>query len=134
MADVTATEEGVAALLEDGPLSPPAEERAAPVLNAALRREYEELLRSCQVKPERLALADRIVDRLVGEQRTYASLETAIGTPWFVPAVIHSMESGGRFDRHLHNGDPLTGRTVRVPPGRPLRGNPPFTWVQSALD
>ena len=35
---------------------------------------------------------------------------------------------------HLHNGDPLTGRTVRVPAGRPTRGTPPFSWEESATD
>jgi lysozyme family protein len=34
----------------------------------------------------------------------------------------------------LHNGDPLTQRTVQVPSGRPKEGNPPFTWEISATD
>ena len=44
------------------------------------------------------------------------------------------MESGQRFDRHLHNGDPLTARTKHYPPGRPKKGNPPFSWEESAID
>ena len=39
-----------------------------------------------------------------------------------------------KADEHLHNGDPLTARTVHVPAGRPLTGNPPFTWHDSAVD
>ena len=39
-----------------------------------------------------------------------------------------------RFDQHLHNGDPLSGRTTHVPPGRPRPASPPFTWEQSAHD
>lgn len=39
-----------------------------------------------------------------------------------------------RFDRHLHNGDRLTARTVHVPSGRPVEGEPPFTWEESAQD
>ena len=35
---------------------------------------------------------------------------------------------------HLHNGDPLTARTVHVPKGRPENGSPPFTWEESAAD
>jgi lysozyme family protein len=54
--------------------------------------------------------------------------------PWEDIAVVHRMECGGRFDRHLHCGDPLTARTVRVPKGRPVKGEPPFTWKESALD
>jgi len=38
------------------------------------------------------------------------------------------------FECHLHNGDPLTGRTVRVPVGRPILGSPPFSWEDSAED
>ena len=44
------------------------------------------------------------------------------------------MESSMNFKRHLHNGDPLSGRTIRVPAGRPLAGTPPFTWDESASD
>lgn len=44
------------------------------------------------------------------------------------------MEAGLRFTGHLHNGDPLTARTVHVPKGRPKTGNPTFTWEQSAAD
>ena len=48
--------------------------------------------------------------------------------------IIHSLEAGGDFTRHLHNGDPLTARTTHVPAGRPKTGKPPFTWEQSAID
>jgi hypothetical protein len=44
------------------------------------------------------------------------------------------MESSQNFKKHLHNGDPLTARTVQVPAGRPKTGNPPFTWEESATD
>jgi lysozyme family protein len=115
------------------PLSPKAE-LAAPQLTPALRREYERLFEACDIRDERLTATDAIVDKLVNARARYAALETSLGTPWFVPAVIHSLEAGLRFDRHLHNGDPLTARTVRVPAGRPPRGNPPFTWEQSAQD
>ena len=48
--------------------------------------------------------------------------------------VIHALESSLNFGRHLHNGDPLTARTVQVPAGRPKTGQPPFTWEASASD
>ena len=44
------------------------------------------------------------------------------------------LESGGNFATHLHNGDPLTARTVHVPRGRPKAGYPPFRWEESAAD
>jgi lysozyme family protein len=127
-------EDEVLALLNEGPLSPVAEERAVPQLNGALRAEYERLFAQCKVRPERAQAVDQIVDRLTAAKARYAGLETAIGTPWYVPAVLHSLESGQRFDRHLHNGDPLTRRTTHVPAERPARGNPPFTWEASAQD
>jgi hypothetical protein len=49
-------------------------------------------------------------------------------------ALIHNLEARGDFTRHLHNGDPLTARTVQVPAGRPRSGSPPFTWEESAVD
>lgn len=54
--------------------------------------------------------------------------------PWYFVGLIHHMESGQDFSRHLHNGDPLTARTVHVPKGRPTTGTPPFTWDYSAVD
>lgn len=54
--------------------------------------------------------------------------------PWQVVAVIHRRESDGDFNCHLHNGDPLNARTVHVPKGYPLVGEPPFSWEESAHD
>jgi hypothetical protein len=44
------------------------------------------------------------------------------------------MEASQNFKAHLHNGDPLTARTVQVPAGRPKKGKPPFSWEESAAD
>jgi lysozyme family protein len=44
------------------------------------------------------------------------------------------MESSLSFEKHLHNGDSLAHRTVQVPANRPKKGNPPFTWEESATD
>lgn len=54
--------------------------------------------------------------------------------PWYVIGTIHLLECGLSWTKHLHNGDPLTSRTTHVPAGRPRKGNPPFTWEQSAID
>lgn len=54
--------------------------------------------------------------------------------PWQFIAVTHYRESSLSFTRHPHNGDPLTARTKQVPAGRPTRGEPPFTWEESAKD
>jgi lysozyme family protein len=54
--------------------------------------------------------------------------------PWQFVGAIHAMETGLRFTRHLHNGDTLSARTVRVPAGRPAQGAPPYDWAASARD
>lgn len=56
------------------------------------------------------------------------------GIPWWFIACVHMLESDFNFETHLHNGDPLTGRTVHAPAGRPVEGKPPFLWRISAID
>lgn len=67
----------------------------------------------------------------------YKKMEKEFGLPWQAIAAIHYLESSIRFDRHLHNGDPLTARTVRVPSGRPKqtpKNNVAYTFEESAKD
>lgn len=56
------------------------------------------------------------------------------GMPWYFVGIIHNMECGLNFGQHLHNGDSLQHRTHLVPAGRPVEGEPPFTFEESALD
>lgn len=56
------------------------------------------------------------------------------GLKWWFVAVIHEMECSQNFNRHLHNGDRLINRTINVPAGRPIKGIPPFTFTESAID
>lgn len=70
----------------------------------------------------------------------YEAIASNLGKcPWYFIGAIHNMESSLNFSRHLHNGDPLRRRTVKVPPGRPPE--PPrrgwdegYTWEESAVD
>ena len=64
----------------------------------------------------------------------YRALEAVTGVPWWFAGIIHLMECSCNFKQHIHNGDPLTARTVQVPAGRPVAGDPPFTWEASATD
>jgi lysozyme family protein len=105
-----------------------------PGLTKSLRREYTLLYTSCLIRPARKAVVDRIARGLTANRARYEKVANALGVPWYVVAVIHSLEAGGDFTRHLHNGDPLTARTTHVPAGRPRNGKPPFTWEQSATD
>ena len=103
-------------------------------LTDRLRAEYEQLFNTCDIRSDRAQEVEPLVGKLGAKRRRYARLETALGIPWFFVGVVHCMESSLNFSRHLHNGDPLTARTVQVPAGRPPTGDPPFTWEESAAD
>lgn len=109
-----------------------------------LREEYKHLFAECVILPhwtERATIAARCI---IDAREQLEEVERITGVPWQVIGVIQGMEAGFvqgdngiwrlNLKRHMHNGDPLTARTVRVPPGRPAAGTPPFTWVQSAVD
>ena len=99
-----------------------------------LRAEYQALFRDCDIDPDKSGLVDRLVNQLAGNEARYAKVADDLNIPWYFIAVIHNMESSQDFTRHLHNGDPLTGRTTHVPAGRPKTGSPPFAWEASATD
>lgn len=103
-------------------------------LSAALRREYERLFNTCQIRVGKAAEVESLVSQIRANQPRYEDVGNAVGVPWDFIAVIHCMESSLDFRKHLHNGDPLTARTVQVPSGRPKVGGPPFTWEESASD
>jgi len=106
----------------------------APKLTAALVKEYNDLFNSCEINPERTEEVEAIVQRIVMFQNRYEGVATTSGVPWHVIAAIHNMECSLNFGEHLHNGDPLTARTVHDPKGLPKSGQPPFEWEASALD
>lgn len=99
-----------------------------------LRAEYAQLWDTADVRPDRLGAVTATARRIVQNKARYEAVSAATGVPWVVIGLIHAMEAGLRFDRHLHNGDPLSARTRNVPAGRPLAGTPPFTWEASAID
>lgn len=89
-----------------------------------------------KIKPEKMAEVEAVAKRMIQNKPRYeaVSLTLASGMPWWFVAIVHFMEGGGKFTRHLHNGDPLTARTVNVPKGRPVLGKAPFSWEESAID
>lgn len=74
------------------------------------------------------------VKRIMFNQARYLAVGSPYGIPFWVIGLVHYRESDFNFTEHLHNGDPLTARTVHVPSGHPVNGNPPFTWEESARD
>ncbi len=99
-----------------------------------LAAEYAALFDSCVTIPSRSPEVAFACGRIARQRGRYETLGRELGIPWVFIGILHTMESSNRFDRHLHNGDPLTARTTRVPAGRPLQGQPPFTWDESAAD
>lgn len=98
------------------------------------RKGYLELWDSMTISDSWKAQAIAITKRIVANQSRYVAVVSGTGIPWWFVAIVHSLECSLRFDQHLHNGDPLTGRTTRIPPKRPASGSPPFTWEESARD
>lgn len=103
-------------------------------LTVELRTEYQRLFDTCEIRPGRQAAVEKLVATIVSSKARYRAAGRPLSVPWFFIAPIHNMESSQRFDRHLHNGDPLTARTSHEPPGRPQSGEPPFSWEESATD
>lgn len=103
-------------------------------LTPKLKKEYEDLFAACVIRPEQLPVVKTTVGKIVTNRARYESVQTITGVPWYVVAVIHSLEGSLSFKTHLHNGDPLTARTTHVPKGRPVTGDPPFIWEVSAAD
>jgi lysozyme family protein len=113
-----------------GPIAP----GTIPTVSPGWSQNYIQLWRTIEVRPEWKKTSDAIARKIVSNQGRYAAAVSGTAIPWWFIAVVHAMECSLRFDQHLHNGDPLTGRTVRVPKGRPAAGAPPFTWEESARD
>jgi lysozyme family protein len=99
-----------------------------------LKSEYQRLFDTCHIRPERVEVVETLVNRVAENRSRYSAVGDSLGIPWYFIGVVHCLEASLRFDRHLHNGDPLTARTVQVPAGRPKTGEPPFTWEESAND
>jgi len=101
---------------------------------ADLAAEYQDCFDRCEINP---AFNDNVtfyLNRIRRGKPNYQLVEQALGVPWLFVGIIHGMECGFNFAGHMHNGDPLTARTVQVPKGFPKTGTPPFTWLESALD
>lgn len=98
----------------------------------SLASEYQRLWDSMIVKVEKGPLINADVTRVSAHRGAYVTVGIV---PWAVVGILDQMEAGGGANRHLHNGDPLDHRTIHVPAGRlPPPAQPPFTWLQSALD
>lgn len=99
-----------------------------------LRGEYETLFANCSIRPDKTGEAAWYRKLILKGRSRYEEASARTGVPWWFVAIVHGMEAGFDFAGHLHNGDPLTARTVQVPRGRPSVWNPPSDWLSSAID
>ena len=100
----------------------------------SLKAEYAHMWAHMEINHDRLSAANRQADKIIAGKEKYLRLEGATGVPWYVIGLIHLRESSCDFNTHLHNGDPLTARTVHVPKNRPVKGKAPFDFHESAID
>jgi lysozyme family protein len=99
-----------------------------------LKNNYQQLFDTCRIKENLYADVDACINKMVAAKSRYDIVAARTGIPWYFIGIVHNMECSGSFTSHLHNGDPLTARTVQVPKGLPKKGDPPFTWEDSAED
>lgn len=105
-------------------------------LTEALRAQYAQLFTNAAIRPAFAPAVTATTVRIAcaANWPRYQAVSNRTGVPAFVVGILHALETGLRFTRHLHNGDPLTARTVHVPAGLPEHGEPPFPWEDSAAD
>lgn len=101
-----------------------------------LKGEYEKLFANCQIRENRRSDVGWYVSKLADEryQKLWVQAAQETCAPWYFVAICHAMEASFDFRAHLHNGDPLSEKTVQVPAHRPPKWNPPSDWVSSAVD
>jgi len=105
-------------------------------LHRHARPDYKKLFDTCVIDPKKVGVIDLDVTKTIHNMDRYKKLVLSVegNIPWWFVGLVHKMEASFSFNHHLHNGDPLTARTVQVPAGRPVHGTPPFTWEESAQD
>lgn len=101
-----------------------------------LKPRYQQLWATCQLRKSWLDRVGAIAKQIVSYRPHYDAIEQATTVPWWFVGILHYRTSNFG-NAHLHNGDPLTGRTVRNPAGRPF--HPPanghsYTFAESAID
>jgi lysozyme family protein len=103
---------------------------------SVLKPRYQELFTSCQIRSSWLERIASVAEYIVNKRSQYAPIEAQTTTPWWFIGILHYREANFQ-DAHLHNGDPLTNRTIRFPEGRPLASPAngiAYTFFESAVD
>lgn len=101
------------------------------------------LFQTMKVAPWAKAAAKDVAEKINLNIDRYKKVAGGLGRgdepllPWVI-GILHNLESGMDFNTHLHNGDPLANKTVRIPSGRPEFWfdipKSERTWEMSAVD
>lgn len=98
---------------------------------------YANLWQGVEIRKDRKADMEASANKVAAGRRHYEAISAAVGVPWWFIGFLHLRESNCNFARHLHNGDPLTGKTRLVPANRPPwkpRNGKAYTFEESAED
>lgn len=98
------------------------------------KRGFGNLFAKMRTTSQQYATAKKAIEPILRNRARYERVAALTGVPWYWIGIAHKLEGNCNFATHLHNGDPLTARTKRVPAGRPEKGEPPFEWEYSAMD
>lgn len=101
-----------------------------------IQDEYVSLWNSMAMRPDKQAEVNQFAATVAKGRPRYESVAAKFSNalPWYVIGVLHAMECSCDFKEHLHNGDPLSARTVHVPKNRPPVWDPSWAWELSAND
>ena len=103
---------------------------------SVLKPHYEELFNNCLLRNRWLDQISATAEQIVNFKDQYQAVEAQTTVPWWFVGILHYRDLNFQ-EAHLHNGDPLTNRTVNPPQGYPV--TPPgngyaYTFVESACD
>lgn len=98
--------------------------------------EAAQMFESMVIDESKRSEINQAINLIKSNTERYAALAKNVNPliPYYAIGIAHYMEADCDFTKHIHCGDSLKQRTINEPKGRPLQGNPPFTWEQSAED
>lgn len=98
------------------------------------RQPYDYLIANAKILPSWQRELDRFKDFVDKNKSQFTEAWAHTNIPVPVIAALNYRENGNNFSGHIHNGNPLTGKTYDVPAGRPKTGKAPWTWLESVID
>jgi lysozyme family protein len=102
---------------------------------AELAQDYTLCWGACRIDEAKRTEVEQSADRLLRGRARYEAVSARCNhVPWQLIGIMHGLECGYDFTKHLHNGDSLAAPTVREPPGRPKGWDGTGSWEDSAVD